>query len=141
MLALAAESNPMPSVVPAMVKYVAAERAKVRWTSTQDEAWMLLAARALTAGNAALMLEVDGAAHSGAYSARVSGEELSAKPITVVNRGKDALEAVVTASAIPSQPLPAGGDGFTIERTYYTLDGSEANVSGGDPERALSSWC
>src|SRR5690606_24777682 len=59
MLALAAESNPMPSVVPAMVKYVAAERAKVRWTSTQDEAWMLLATRALTAGNAALKLEVD----------------------------------------------------------------------------------
>jgi uncharacterized protein YfaS (alpha-2-macroglobulin family) len=129
MLALAAESNPMPSVVPAMVKYVAAERAKVRWTSTQDEAWMLLAARALTAGNASLALEVDGAAHSGAYSARVSGEELAAKPITVVNRGKDALEAVVTASAIPSQPLPAGGDGFTIKRTYYRLDGSEANVS------------
>ena len=129
MLALAAESNPMPSVVPAMVKYVAAERAKVRWTSTQDEAWMLLAARALTAANSSLQLEVDGAAHSGAYSARVSGEELSAKPITVVNKGKDPLEAVVTASAIPSQPLPAGGEGFTIKRTYYRLDGSEANVS------------
>jgi uncharacterized protein YfaS (alpha-2-macroglobulin family) len=129
MLALAAESNPMPSVVPAMVRYVAAERAKVRWTSTQDEAWMLLAARALTAGNASLSLEVDGAAHSGSYSARVSGEELAARPITVVNRGKYALEAVVTASAIPSQPLPAGGDGFTIKRTYYRLDGSEANVS------------
>ena len=25
--------------------------------------------------------------------------------------------------------LPAGGDGFTIERTYYMLDGTEANVT------------
>ena len=31
--------------------------------------------------------------------------------------------------AAPAQPLPAGGDGFTITRTYYTLDGEEANVT------------
>jgi uncharacterized protein YfaS (alpha-2-macroglobulin family) len=129
MLALAAESNPMPSTVPAMVSYVAAERAKLRWTSTQDEAWMLLAARALSAGNSGIELAINGAAHQGAWSARVSGEELTAQPIAIVNNGKDALEAVVTASAIPAQPLPAGGDGIAIERTYFRLDGSEANVS------------
>ncbi len=31
--------------------------------------------------------------------------------------------------ASPIQPLPAGGDGFTIDRTYYKLDGTEANVT------------
>ena len=31
--------------------------------------------------------------------------------------------------AAPVEPLPAGGDGFTIERTYYKLDGTEANVT------------
>ncbi len=56
MLALAAESRPMPSVVPELIKIVSAERAATRWTSTQDDAWMLLAARALQAGNAALQL-------------------------------------------------------------------------------------
>ena len=35
----------------------------------------------------------------------------------------------MTTVAAPAQPLPAGGDGFTIERTYYTLDGAEANVT------------
>lgn len=35
----------------------------------------------------------------------------------------------MTTVAAPAQPLPAGGDGFNIQRTYYTLDGSEANVS------------
>ena len=39
------------------------------------------------------------------------------------------MQAVVTTVAAPAQPLPAGGDGFTIERTYYTLDGEEANVT------------
>ena len=36
---------------------------------------------------------------------------------------------MVTTVAAPIQPLPAGGDGFSIERTYYRLDGSEANVT------------
>ena len=44
---------------------------------------------------------------------------------------------MVTVTAVPALPLPAGGDGFTIERTYYRLDGTEANVSRGDAERAL----
>jgi uncharacterized protein YfaS (alpha-2-macroglobulin family) len=39
------------------------------------------------------------------------------------------VQAVVTTVAAPTEPLPAGGDGFSIERTYYTLDGEEANVS------------
>jgi uncharacterized protein YfaS (alpha-2-macroglobulin family) len=35
----------------------------------------------------------------------------------------------VTTVAAPVEPLPAGGDGFTIERAYYRLDGTEANVT------------
>ncbi len=45
------------------------------------------------------------------------------------NTGKTPLQAVVTAVAAPVQPLPASGNGFTIERTYYKLDGTEANVT------------
>lgn len=129
MLALAAESKPMPSVVPELVKMVAADRITANWTSTQDDAWMLLAARALKAGNEAISLDVNGTARSGAYSERVSGADLLVNPIVVSNTGKDTLQAVVTTVAPPVQPLPAGGDGFTIERTYYRLDGSEANVT------------
>ncbi len=55
MLALAAESKPTPSVVPELISIVSAERVATRWTSTQDDAWMLLAARALQAGNASLV--------------------------------------------------------------------------------------
>ena len=49
----------------------------------------------------------------------------------IVDRQPDAepLEAVVTTVAAPAQPLPAGGNGFQIERTYYKLDGTEANVT------------
>jgi uncharacterized protein YfaS (alpha-2-macroglobulin family) len=128
-LALAAESRPMPSVVPELIKIVSAERAATRWTSTQDDAWMLLAARALQAGNASLQLTVDGQPYTGAFSKTVTGEELLAQPIVIANAGTTPIQAVVTTVAAPAQPLPAGGDGFTISRTYYRMDGSEANVT------------
>ncbi|MEW9804843.1 MG2 domain-containing protein [Mesorhizobium sp. ZMM04-5] len=128
-LALAADSRPVSSVVPELVRTVAAERKATRWTSTQDQAWMLLAARALQAGNAALQLTVNGAPYSGAFSRQVTGEELLAQPIVIGNAGPSTIQAVVTAVAAPEQPLPAGGDGFTISRTYYRMDGSEANVT------------
>ncbi|MDQ2703979.1 MAG: alpha-2-macroglobulin family protein, partial [Pseudomonadota bacterium] len=128
-LALAAESRPTPSIVPELIRIVSADRDRARWTSTQDNAWMLLAARALQAGNAALQLTVDGQPYTGAFSRTVTGEELLAQPIVIGNAGNTPIQAVVTTVAAPAQPLPAGGDGFTISRTYYRMDGSEANVT------------
>ncbi len=57
----------------------------------------------------------------GAYMATTTGEALVSHPVTVTNTSKDALSVNVTTVAAPAQPLPAGGDGFTIERHYYTL--------------------
>ncbi|AZO51730.1 alpha-2-macroglobulin family protein [Mesorhizobium sp. M4B.F.Ca.ET.058.02.1.1] len=128
-LALAAESKPVPTIVPALIKLVARERADARWTSTQDESWMLLAARALKEGNDSITLSVNGAPHSGGYSDRFGGSDIAGSPLTIANTGKTPLQAVVTTVASPVESLPAGGDGFTIDRTYYRLDGTEANVT------------
>jgi len=129
MLALAAEAKPVPSIMPQLIKLVGVARADARWTSTQDESWMLLAARALKEGNDSIMLSVNGAPHSGGYSDQVAGSDLVNSPLTIANTGATPLQAVVTAVAAPVEPLPAGGDGFTIDRTYYKLDGTEANVT------------
>ena len=129
MLALAAESKPMPSIVPELIALVGIERNATRWTSTQDNAWMLLAARALRSNAADMELTVNGAEHTGIYSERFQGSDLVDSPVTIANTGASAVQAVVMAVAAPAQPLPAGGDGFAIERTYYRLDGSEANVT------------
>ena len=128
-LALAAESRPSPAVVPAVTRFVVDERARKRWTSTQEEVWMVLAARAISENADQISLEVDGAPHSGRFARRMTGEELLETPLLVANRGKDAVDAVITTVAAPSQPLPAGGDGFSIERSYYTLDGEPANIT------------
>ena len=129
MLSLAAESRPMPKIVPELITLVGQKKKAARWTSTQDDAWMLLAARALSANSADMRLTINGAEHTGAYAERIEGSDLVDSPVVIANAGASAVQAVVTTVAAPAQPLPAGGDGFTIERTYYTLDGAEANVT------------
>ncbi|MDO9416766.1 alpha-2-macroglobulin family protein [Pararhizobium sp.] len=128
-LALAAESRPVPAIIPELSKIVAREWEQKTYTSTQEQAWMLLAARAIQNGDTDLKLEINGVPQSGTYSSRIAGDDLLADPVTIVNRTTDSVSAVVTTVAALAQPLPAGGDGFNIERLYYTLDGEPANVS------------
>ncbi|MHC1549934.1 alpha-2-macroglobulin family protein [Phyllobacterium sp. K27] len=128
-LALAAESRPVPAIIPQLSKIVAEQWESKRYTSTQEQTWMLLAARAIQDGDSDLKLDINGSAHTGSYTSTITGDELIASPVTIANASSAAVSAVVTTVAAPSQPLPASGDGFNIERTYYTLDGSEANVT------------
>lgn len=128
-LALAAETRPAPAIVPELARIVEREWERKAYTSTQEQTWMLLAARAIRGQDDSLKLEVNGAGHDGRYAARMSGEDLLKKPVTIVNRGGEPVSAVLTTVAAPVQPLPAGGDGFVIERNYYTLDGEPATIS------------
>jgi alpha-2-macroglobulin len=128
-LALAAESRPVPAIIPQLSKIVADQWESKSYTSTQEQTWMLLASRAIQDGDNDLRLDINGAAHTGGYTSQITGDDLIASPVTITNTSSAPVSAVVTTVAAPSQPLPAGGDGFNIERTYYTLDGTEANVT------------
>lgn len=128
-LALAAESRPVPPIVPALADVVAKEWAQKKYTSTQEQTWMLLAARALQNGDDSLKLNVNGAAHTGTLMSQMAGDVLLDHPLTIRNDSGDALSAAITTVAAPATPLPAGGDGFEITRTYYTMAGEEVSVS------------
>lgn len=128
-LALAAESRPVPPIVPALADVVAKEWAQKKYTSTQEQTWMLLAARALQNGDESLKLNVNGAAHTGTLMSQMAGDVLLDHPLTIRNDSGDALSAAITTVAAPATPLPAGGDGFQISRTYYTMEGEEVSVS------------
>ncbi|MFZ2103197.1 MAG: alpha-2-macroglobulin family protein, partial [Oricola sp.] len=129
MLALAAETKPSISSVQDMIEYVSGVRKSARWTSTQEEAWMLLAARALSAGDETIELDVNGDSHTGPFAERVDGSQLEIEPLKVTNSGDNPVSVTVTTVAAPKQPLPAGGDGFDISRRYYMLDGTEVSVT------------
>jgi uncharacterized protein YfaS (alpha-2-macroglobulin family) len=128
-LALAAESKPVPPIVPALANIVAKEWATKKYTSTQEQTWMLLAARALQNGDDSLRLNVNGAAHRGTLMSQMTGDALIDHPVMIRNDSGETLSAAITTVAAPAQPLPAGGDGFEISRTYYNMDGEEVNVS------------
>lgn len=128
-LALAAETRPTPPIVPILTKLVVDEWAKKQTLSTQEQTWMLMAARALQQDDAGLKIQLNGSDRTGAYAATVPGEALLQAPLTVTNTGADPISAAVTTVAAPVEPPAAGGEGFTIKRTYYTLNGEEANIT------------
>jgi uncharacterized protein YfaS (alpha-2-macroglobulin family) len=115
--------------VPILAKLVADEWNEKQVLSTQEQTWMLLAARALQQDDSSLKLSVNGAERDGAYAATIPGDALLQAPVTLTNRSMDQVSAAVTTVAAPAQPPAAGGTGFDITRTYYTLDGEEANIT------------
>lgn len=128
-LALATEANMTSTTTDRMLKLVGDEFARRTYTSTQENAWLLLAARAVQEADKTIQLEVNGSNSPGAFSVRYSGSEISSAPITLRNTSPDQLIAVVTKTASPKNPLPANGNGFAIERKYYRLDGTEADLN------------
>lgn len=122
-LALAAETRPAPGMIPALTRFVTEARADRSHTSTQENAWLLLAAHGLLSGPSQIALEVDGQPHSGDLMRRMTGDELESHAVSIVNEALEPVDVVVTVTGVPAQALPAGGDGFKIERAYYSLAG------------------
>ncbi len=95
--------------------------------STQDQAWMLMAAHALMEGEARPRLRVDGVLQAGPFYRRLDAVDLAATSLTIANAGEDPIDALVTATGVPLDPPPASGNGYRIERAYYDLDGRRAD--------------
>lgn len=127
-LALAAETKPTPGMIPDLTRLVTQTRASRHYTSTQENAWLLLAAHGLLSAPSQIALEVDGQSHAGDLMRRMTDDELSAHAVSIVNRGQDPVDAVVTVTGVQDKSLPAGGDGFRIERAYYSLGGEELPI-------------
>jgi uncharacterized protein YfaS (alpha-2-macroglobulin family) len=128
-LALASEARPAANFLKDMVAHVEEALASRKYTSTQEDAWLLLAARAVQEANKSITLSLNGKQRGGALNLAVAGERLAKESIAVKNLGKEALVARVNVHASPRDPLPAGGEGFAISRTYYGLDGEEVSPS------------
>ncbi|MCP4318032.1 MAG: hypothetical protein GY789_18925 [Hyphomicrobiales bacterium] len=128
MLALAGESRPVSPLVGDMVKMVSNRQIAMPPRTTQEQAWMVLAARALQKTASSLNLRVDGEPVNGAFSRSVSGSDIAQNPIRVENGGTEPITAYVTAVAAPIEPPKAGGNGFAITRSYHDLDGNEVPV-------------
>ena len=103
-------------------------RAERAYTSTQENAWMTLAAEGLAEHASFAQFTVDGAPVKGAFNRRWSGAALSAKPITIANAGQNTAELVANVSGAPISPDPAASNGYSVERSFFKLDGTRIEL-------------
>jgi alpha-2-macroglobulin len=128
LVTLASEGGaPRPTVTGA-VERVEAARNLTPYTSTQENAWMVLAARALAKDAQAVSLDVGGEKTQGAFNRNLRASQLT-QPLKVTNTGEGSVQAVVTVAGAPLVPEPPAEKGFKIERKYYTLAGKAADPS------------
>ncbi|NOJ47934.1 alpha-2-macroglobulin family protein [Bradyrhizobium archetypum] len=127
LVSLASEGNAPRATLTQAVQRVEAARGLTPYTSTQENAWMVLAARALS--KETLALEIDGSPVKAAVYRSYKAEAVAGKPVKITNTGDAPVQAVVSVSGSPLTPEPAASNGFKIERSYFTLDGKPADVT------------
>jgi hypothetical protein len=127
LVSLASEGNAPRATLTQAVQRVEVARGLSPYTSTQENAWLVLAARALS--KETLALDIDGSPAKAAVYRSYKAEALAGKPVKITNTGDAPVQAVVSVSGSPVTPEPAASNGFKIERSYFTLDGKPADVT------------
>lgn len=110
-----------------LVKEISLERSLKQYTSTQEDAWSLLAAHALLVATPP-KLTVDGEDRDGSFAASYDAEGL-ATPVVFGNRGDQPVSAEMTLAGVPQVAPQAEANGYQITRAYYTLEGETADPS------------
>jgi uncharacterized protein YfaS (alpha-2-macroglobulin family) len=123
---------------PKLVNVIAKAYQARQYTSTQEQAWMLLAAHALGEDLKGTKLSINGGAVDGSIVRALSAGDVESG-VVITNNGETSVDAVVTVIGSSLEPEPAVAKGFTIVRSYFTLDGEPvdlASASGGVAELA-----
>jgi len=131
LVSLASEGNAPRATLTQAVQRVESARGLTPFTSTQENAWLVLASRALAREANSVSLDVDGSPIKTALYRSYKAADLDGKPVKITNAGEAPVQAVVSISGAPVTPEPAASNGFKIERNYFALDGTPA-----DPAKA-----
>ncbi|HXN68729.1 MAG TPA: alpha-2-macroglobulin family protein, partial [Bradyrhizobium sp.] len=127
LVSLASEGNAPPATLTQAVARVEVARGLTPYTSTQENAWLVLASRALS--KETMSLDLNGDAIKTALYRSYKADAMAGKPVKITNTGDAPVQAVVSVSGSPITPEPAASNGFVIERNYFTLDGKPADVT------------
>jgi uncharacterized protein YfaS (alpha-2-macroglobulin family) len=129
LVSLASEGNAPRATLTGAVQRVEVARGLTPLTSTQENAWMVLAARALTKDTGSLSIDIDGTTAKSAVNRSYKASEMVGKPVRIANAGETPIQAVVSVTGSPLVPEPAASNGFKIERSFYALDGTPADIT------------
>lgn len=94
--------------------------------STQEQAWTLMATKALLNDKGA-GLSLNGGSVSGGFIRRVTE---GMQPQVITNDSEAETQLTLTTLGVPETPPPAGGYGFQISRRYYDMQGKEVDPNG-----------
>ncbi len=99
-----------------------------KYLSTQEQAWLLLAASATSGKSPELSLTVDGseAVKQDRPYTRSFDQGNLLKGFGAANAGQGVVYARATSTGIPVDDQPASSNGYTIDRGYYLPDGTPA---------------
>jgi len=97
-----------------------------RGLSTQEATWALLAANALIDRAGADGITIDGTPASGPLVKVLDATNTA--PVKVKNDSAADTTLTLTTYGVPSEPEPAGGTGYAITRSYYTLQGEPVTL-------------
>jgi len=130
LLALASEAAGRDGLVAVVNSVRERLTGRVDETTTQEQAWLVLAARAL-GGSGELAYSVDGQSKKSNSEPVVLNPDAAAlqRGLHVKNDSNKPVWLQVTARGVPKDPQPAATQGLSIERRYYTLDGQMADLA------------
>jgi alpha-2-macroglobulin len=103
--------------------------ANADYTTTQEQAWLVMAAHAMAAGNE-LAYSLDGEQKKATRDPVVINPDRAAieRGVKLKNEGDGTLWMQVTARGVPNEPLPAATQGLSVNREFLTLEGRPANL-------------
>jgi uncharacterized protein YfaS (alpha-2-macroglobulin family) len=126
-LALAAESGIGRDQLLKASAVIEEARNASAYTSTQENAWMVLAAEAVSRDAQAMAISVDGQRQAGPVYRTYRAPALEGRAVTIANTGSSPAQVVVTLSGHPLTPEPAVSQGYAIERSYWKFDGTQVD--------------
>ena len=128
-MTLVSETNSKGSLDGKLASIIASARRDRLYTSTQENAWMLLASRALLEEGKTLKLSVNGQPFEGMLNRKLTEKDLANGPLVIENLSDGDIQAMVTVTGEAATPEPAADHGLKVERSYFKLDGTPVDLS------------
>ena len=131
LLALAAEAGGREGVTAVLGSVRDRLVAHVEETTTQEQAWLVLAAHALGGTGGELAYAVDGDRKSTTRDPVVLNPDAAqlGRGLKVRNEGGQPVWLQVTTRGVPKEPLPASAEGLSLTRSFLTFDGEAADLT------------
>ncbi len=126
-VALMAESGVEREKIIAAADRLAKTYATMSVPSAQEQAWLLLASRALAERSAPMKVKIGEQTVEGTKPL-LQRIDLAAPPV-VENLGGEALRQTVTVVGVPNTPPAAEGQGLKIERRVFDMEGRPVDAS------------